>query len=181
MFSSSVAAPSVWGLVADVSALSPAGLVGAAVPLVSMIGVGVMLWGTYQALLQQLTLESATLRAQTKPDNHRLPFSHYLALGLEFMIAACAIKTLSDFSLEQVGVLGGMVGSRVLVGLYPRWDARAVPGALPAGATADSTAIAGAECNSSEAPALAGAAADSLNPAVDVAGVVNPSMATQAG
>jgi uncharacterized membrane protein len=112
------------GQASDAAALSPAGLVNAVVPLVGLIGVGVMLWGAYHALVHQLALESPPLRAQLKADGNRLPFSHYLALGLEFMIAASAIKTLNDYSLQQVAVLGGMVLCRALVGLYPRWDVR---------------------------------------------------------
>jgi uncharacterized membrane protein len=167
-----------WGQVPDASALSPAGLVNAVVPLVGLIGVGVLLWGAYHALLQQLTLESPALRAQTKTDTIRLPFSHYLALGLEFMIAASAMKTLNDHSLQQVAVLGGMVLSRVLVGLYPRWDAK---GELTPAATSAIENVPTAS-NAGASPVLAEAVADTSPTAASTveAEIGNPSVVTLA-
>jgi uncharacterized membrane protein len=167
------------GQAPDATALSPAGLVNAVVPLVGLIGVGVMLWGAYHALLQQLTLESATLRAQMKPDANRLPFSHYLALGLEFMVAASAIKTLNDYSLEQVAVLGGLVISRVMVGLYPRWDVRTDRAAA---AAAPSAVTVPAETNPQTSSALAGMVAEvnATGPIEAEAAIGNPPVVTLA-
>ena len=109
----------------DSQTISTTGLINSLVPLVGLVGVCIMLWGAYGAVVRQIAAESRSraarrLRPTRKQPAH--PFAHYLSLGLEFMIAAAAIKTLVTPDLQQVGVLGGMVISRAVVGLYPRWE-----------------------------------------------------------
>jgi uncharacterized membrane protein len=116
------------GLLAQISeaqTISTTGLINALVPLVQLVGVCTILWGVYSAVTRQIALETALARGQTpKTDGASLrpPFVYYLSLGLEFMIAASAIKTLVAPDLQQIGVLGGIVLTRALVGLYPRWE-----------------------------------------------------------
>ena len=38
------------------------------------------------------------------------------------MIGASVIKTILSPDLQQVGIVGGMVLIRAMVGLYPRWE-----------------------------------------------------------
>ncbi|HEY1602025.1 MAG TPA: DUF1622 domain-containing protein [Pirellulales bacterium] len=109
----------------DAQTISTTGLINSLVPLVGLVGVCVMLWGAYGAVVRQIATETSLARGQTPTADAQLarpPFAHYLSLGLEFMIAAAAIKTLVTPDLQQVGVLGGMVISRAVVGLYPRWE-----------------------------------------------------------
>jgi len=111
--------------IADSPAISISGLINAVVPIVGLVGGCLILWGAYGAIVRQISAESSRLRGQPladDPNTVRPPFAHYLALGLEFMIAASAIKTLVTPDLQQVGVLVGMVLSRAVVGLYPRWE-----------------------------------------------------------
>jgi len=73
----------------------------------------------------QISMETALARGQSPPENRdatRPAFSHYLALGLEFIIGASLIKTVLSPDLQQVGIVGGLVLIRALVGHYPRWE-----------------------------------------------------------
>ncbi|HEX4145818.1 MAG TPA: DUF1622 domain-containing protein [Pirellulales bacterium] len=122
-------------LLADVTQpISVNSLLNAVVPLVSLVGVGAILWGAYSTAVRQVTTEAALARGKPLPESAVQPlrFAFYLGLGLEFMIAAAAIKTLITPDLQQVGVLGGMVIIRAMVGLYPRLEKYKLPAALPA-------------------------------------------------
>jgi uncharacterized membrane protein len=142
--------PALFAQIADSPAISISGLINAVVPVVGLVGGCLILWGAYGAIVRQISAESSLLRGQPLADDRtttRPPFAHYLALGLEFMIAASAIKTLVTPDLQQVGVLVGMVLSRAVVGLYPRWEkskwmavADVSPTKEPTAALPDSTA-----------------------------------------
>jgi uncharacterized membrane protein len=117
--------PGLFAQMADSPAISINGLINTLVPVVGLVGGCLILWGAYGAVARQVSAETALLRGQPLADDRsaaRPPFAYYLALGLEFMIAASAIKTLVTPDLQQVGVLVGMVLSRAVVGLYPRWE-----------------------------------------------------------
>ena len=109
--------------------------------------------------------------------------------GLEFLIAASAIKTLNDHSLQQVAVLGGMVLCRTMVGLYPRWEVRAdlartnaAPASVDPAAAASAVADRPAAIRLGESPALAASAAqsDSTASAAAESIVANPPIVTMA-
>jgi uncharacterized membrane protein len=111
--------------VPEVQAISAAGLINFIVPIVGLVGVCTILWGAYNTVVRQIAAETALARGQSPPDIGsavRPAFSHYLSLGLEFMIGASVIKTILSPDLQQVGIVGGMVLIRALVGLYPRWE-----------------------------------------------------------
>jgi uncharacterized membrane protein len=111
--------------VAEVQTISAAGLINSIVPIVGLVGVCTILWGAYNTVVRQIAAETALARGQAVPEiagAARPAFSHYLSLGLEFMIGASVIKTILSPDLQQVGIVGGMVLIRALVGLYPRWE-----------------------------------------------------------
>jgi uncharacterized membrane protein len=109
----------------EVQAISAAGLINFIVPIVDLVGVCTILWGAYNTVVRQISAETALARGQSPPEigsAARPAFSHYLSLGLEFMIGASVIKTILAPDLQQVGIVGGMVLIRAMVGLYPRWE-----------------------------------------------------------
>lgn len=102
-----------------------AGAIDALALIVGAVGLGVMAWGTYGAVLRLIAAEYASARGQKTDAPARPLFSPYLVLGLEFMIAASAVKTLTGTSWQNVVVLGGLVLARTLLSLSLRWESPA--------------------------------------------------------
>jgi uncharacterized membrane protein len=117
-----------------------AGLTVALSLIVSGIGVAVILWGAYSAVLALITAETAAARGQLpKADavTARLLFATYLLPGLDFVIAGSVIKALAAPDWQQATLVGGFALARALVGLSLGWGALPVAGfkEVPAVAT----------------------------------------------
>ena len=112
--------------VPEVQAISAAGLIGlhcshrgARGCLHHLVALTTLLFGRLPR--RQLSARAVNRRRKSEAPV-RPAFSHYLSLGLEFMIGASMIKTILSPDLQQVGIVGGMVLIRAMVGLYPRWE-----------------------------------------------------------
>src|SRR5262245_34433613 len=101
IFAQTVERPGSW-------TTSVSGLGGPLAFAVGAVGAGVIVWGTYTAVVRLLSTETAAARGQTvKPTPVNRPmFAAYLLLGLEFIIAANVIKTLTTPDWQHVALLG---------------------------------------------------------------------------
>jgi uncharacterized membrane protein len=108
------------------------GLVDALALVVGAVGIGVLLCGTYATAVRLIGSQiSAGGRPEpgTEQEATRLQFGPYLLLGLDFIIAAGAIKTLVHADWQQVAVLGGMVLIRAVAGISLHWEMARTPAA----------------------------------------------------
>lgn len=102
-------------------------IAGLIVPLsliISGIGVAVIAWGAYSAVLRLIASETAAARGQvpkTEAVTDRFVFATYLISGLDFLTAGSVIKTVVVPDWQQAGVLASLVFARTLVGLGLRW------------------------------------------------------------
>src|SRR5262249_40618852 len=117
VFAQTVARPETW-------TNSVSGLVDPVAFIVGAVGAGVIVWGTYTAVVRLLSTETAAAPGQAvKPAPVNPPlFAAYLLLGLEFIIAANVIKTLTTPDWQHVALLGVVVMVRTLVSLSLRWE-----------------------------------------------------------
>ncbi|MCB9807377.1 DUF1622 domain-containing protein [Candidatus Peribacteria bacterium] len=85
---------------------------------VGLIGVVVILTGVLHGLYHFISLELGTKSKYISHDAIRYRLGVYLLLGLEFLVAADIIETVFKPSLEQLGVLGGIVIIRTLLNYF---------------------------------------------------------------
>ena len=110
----------------DLMANTVVGLVDALALVVGAVGIGVLLCGTYATASRLIGSQVGLARgteSRREQDLIRLQFIPYLLLGLDFIIAAGAIKALVHPDWQHVAVLGGMVLIRTVAGLSCRWEA----------------------------------------------------------
>jgi uncharacterized membrane protein len=106
-------------------------ITGALALVVGAVGVAVILWGAYNAVVRLIGSAMAGPREPTpRPYSApaRLLFLSYLLPGLEFLLAAGLIKTLGSPDWQQAAVLVGLVLVRTLLALTLKWEA--APGGL---------------------------------------------------
>ncbi len=114
----------------DLMANTVVGLVDALALVVGAVGITVLLCGTYGTAVRLIGSQVGLARGtESRMDQEllRLQFLPYLLLGLDFIIAAGAIKALVHPDWQHVAVLGGMVLIRAVAGLSSRWEAVRVP------------------------------------------------------
>ena len=88
---------------------------------VGVIGVVVILWGVVTATVTVVKIELANLRKHRLPRERvrvRQQLGSSLLLGLEFLIAADVIRTVLQPTLEEVGILGGIVAIRTVISYF---------------------------------------------------------------
>lgn len=89
--------------------------------VVGVIGVLVILWGVGVAAVSTLRVELRALRHErTRRDKLllRQQLGSSLLLGLEFLIAADVVRTVVQPTLEEVGILGGIVAIRTVISYF---------------------------------------------------------------
>jgi uncharacterized membrane protein len=114
----------------DFMANTITGLVDSLALVVGVVGIGVLLCGTYAIAVRLIGSQLAAARGPgptVEPETPRLQFVPYLLLGLEFIIAAGAIKTLVHPDWQSVAVLGGMVLIRAVAGFSLHWETARAP------------------------------------------------------
>src|SRR5262249_53963478 len=93
------------------------GLLDALSLIVGAAGVGVLVWGAYGSLSKLIGAEAAQVRGQKPDPAARSQYGPYLVMGMEFMIAASAVKTLASPDWQHILTLGGLVLARTLLSL----------------------------------------------------------------
>ena len=89
---------------------------------VGVIAIAIIVWGSALTLFEVLRYEfhkfrrKAPLKVSLRGIRHIL--GSYLMLGLEFLIAADIIRTIIQPSLEELGILGGIVLVRTMIGYF---------------------------------------------------------------
>ena len=90
--------------------------------VVGAIGVTVVAWGILRGVILFLRGEIRNLysrgASEVPLDSIRYSLGRYLLLGLEFLIAADIIRTISDPGLEEVAVLGLIVVIRTVLSYF---------------------------------------------------------------
>jgi uncharacterized membrane protein len=96
-------------------------IVGHITWVVKLFGVAVICWGVLLIFLHLIRLELGRLRGR-RPGRHREAARHqlgsYLLLGLEFLIAADIIETITHPTLQEVALLGGIVVIRTVISYF---------------------------------------------------------------
>jgi uncharacterized membrane protein len=111
--------PGIWANPVD-------GLIVSVAAILTAIGVGIIIWGAYCAVLRLIALEATTARLRlpsTDTAPVRLLFAAYLLAGLDFLIAGGVIRTLAGSDWQQLSALGGIVLVRILLGVGMKWQA----------------------------------------------------------
>jgi uncharacterized membrane protein len=88
---------------------------------VGILGVIVILWGILKSIVQLAGLEMQSLRGASickRRERLRHHLGSYLLLGLEFLVAADVIHTVTEPSLVEVGILGAIVAIRTVLNFF---------------------------------------------------------------
>ncbi len=91
------------------------------VQVIGWAGVGIITWGVLLAIFRFIRLESRRFGGANICKARELLRHHlgsYLLLGLEFLVAADIIQTVLDPSLEELGILGGLVVIRTVLNYF---------------------------------------------------------------
>ena len=87
-------------------------------PLLTGLGVLVIVWGVLCAAIRLIGMEIKVLRGKPYKRDAALIRQHlgfYLLLGLEFLIAVDVIETLMSPGWQELGVLAGLIVLRTLM------------------------------------------------------------------
>jgi uncharacterized membrane protein len=88
---------------------------------IGIIGIAVIVWGVFRTLVRAVILEFTKCRLKhtcCEREGLRREFGSYLLLGLEFLIAADIVGTISHPTLEEVAVLGSIVAIRTVISFF---------------------------------------------------------------
>ena len=88
---------------------------------IGIIGVAVIVWGVFRTLVRAVILEFTKCRLKhtcCERESLRREFGSYLLLGLEFLIAADIVGTISHPTLQEVAVLGSIVAIRTVISFF---------------------------------------------------------------
>jgi uncharacterized membrane protein len=102
------------------------GLIDSLSLIMGLAGISVMMWGAYGSLVRLIATETVAARGQpakAEPPTARPAFAWYLLMGLEFLIAASAIKLLVAPDWHNLAVLGAVAVIRTFLSLSQRWEA----------------------------------------------------------
>ena len=89
--------------------------------MIGIFGVSIITWGILLALIRFILLEVKRLKSINICRERELLRHHlgsYLLLGLEFLIAADIIQTIIEPSLQEVAILGSIVGIRTILNFF---------------------------------------------------------------
>ena len=88
---------------------------------VGVIGGLIILWGAIISLLRFIRVEHCVLKGRKsckKRESLRHQFGSYLLFGLEFMIAADIIHTITKPTLMDIAILGSIVAIRTVISYF---------------------------------------------------------------
>jgi uncharacterized membrane protein len=89
--------------------------------VIGIIGIMVIVWGVFSGLIRFIQLEIQKLKGKNICKNREILRQHlgsYLLLGLEFLIAADVIHTITKPSLKEIAILGSIVGIRTILNFF---------------------------------------------------------------
>lgn len=88
---------------------------------IGLIGVAIIVWGVLLILGRVIRLEFSRFRGRIickEREALRHQLGSYLLLGLEFLIAADIIRTITDPTLEEMALLGSIVLIRTVLSYF---------------------------------------------------------------
>jgi uncharacterized membrane protein len=85
---------------------------------VGLIGIGIILTGVLRGFFNFVAIELGAKNKHISLNTVRYELGVYLLLGLEFLVAADIIETIFKPTLEQVGLLGGIVIIRTFLNYF---------------------------------------------------------------
>ena len=85
---------------------------------VGLVGALIILTGVVRALKHFISLEMGERKNKDSHNIIRYHLGVYLLLGLEFLVAADILETVFKPSLEQLGILGGIVIIRTALNYF---------------------------------------------------------------
>ncbi|MBN2542017.1 DUF1622 domain-containing protein [bacterium] len=88
---------------------------------VGVIGVAIILWGAILTFFRFIRLEYCSLKGKrmcTPRESLRHRFGSYLLFGLEFLIAADIVHTITKPTLKDIAVLGSIVAIRTVISYF---------------------------------------------------------------
>lgn len=88
---------------------------------IGYVGILVIVWGVVRTLVRTVILEMTRCRHMhtcCEREGLRREFGSYLLLGLEFLIAADVVTTISHPTLVEVAVLGSIVAIRTVISFF---------------------------------------------------------------
>lgn len=97
------------------------GLVSQLSYMIAVAAIAIISWGAFVVFLKVLKLEILRVRGE-KPycelNNLRHRFGSYLLLGLEFLIAADILRTITHPTLQDIAILASIVGIRTVISYF---------------------------------------------------------------
>ena len=89
---------------------------------IGSIGGVIIVYGVVLGIVELLRAELRTFEDKEKKsvvfENIRYDIGFHLLLGLEFLIAADIIRTIISPTLEELGILGGIVAIRTVISYF---------------------------------------------------------------
>lgn len=85
---------------------------------VGLVGVAIIITGVVHGLYHFIALEMGSKSKFATHNAIRYSLGVYLLLGLEFLVAADILETVFKPSMEQLGILGGIVIIRTLLNFF---------------------------------------------------------------
>ena len=85
---------------------------------IGIIGMAIIVWGVVLSLGRIIRLEYSQIKGRVicrEREALRHQLGSYLLLGLEFLIAADIIRTITDPTLQEMAILGGSVAIRTVL------------------------------------------------------------------
>ncbi len=92
--------------------------------IIEIIGIAIIVFGTFYSLIK-FAVEFYRHKKDPKSSNSsiKLVLANYLALGLEFMLAAEILRTVTtNRTLEEIMVLGAIIILRAAMSLLIYWE-----------------------------------------------------------
>jgi uncharacterized membrane protein len=114
------------------------GVISALALIVSAVGVVLIVWGAYHAVVRLIAAEMVAGRepmSKRDPPLGRFLFGAYLLAGLEFLIAGGVIRTLARPDWQHAVTLAALVLVRTLLGLSLKSEANSGVGFTEGAAT----------------------------------------------
>lgn len=93
---------------------------------IELIGIGIIVFGTFYALFKLFYNKYRVIKSKSKSENGgsaKLVLANYLALGLEFMLAAEILRTVTtNREIAEIIVLGAIIILRAAMSLLIYWE-----------------------------------------------------------
>lgn len=89
--------------------------------VMGLVGAGVIVWGFVLVFTRFLRLEWIRIRGQrigSRREALRHQLGSYLLLGLEILISADILRTITHPTLEDIGLLAGIVAIRTVISYF---------------------------------------------------------------